>query len=315
MRIIRDFDHLPPAFKGAHIALGNFDGVHLGHRAILSACIAGAKAQGAKAAVMTFEPHPREFFARNPEKLRIYPLARKLELLRDCGIDCVYVVRFNARFAATSAHDFIETLLHKKLAVRHVVTGYNFAFGNHRQGNTAFLAQMAESLGFGYSAVDPVHDAHGNSISSSAVRDALAQGDMQAASGMLGQPYTITGRVKKGDGRGRGLGFPTANLALSGLLWPRFGVYGVRVALDDQIIDGVANLGVKPTFPGAAPLLEVHCFGIDRDLVGKKIRVELRDFLREEQKFASLDALKTQIARDCEQAKERLSLNASKIGA
>jgi riboflavin kinase/FMN adenylyltransferase len=306
MRIVRNFAACPPQFKNAVVALGNFDGVHLGHRAILRHTIATAQSSDAPSAVMTFEPHPREFFNPAGGKLRIYPFRRKVKLLAEAGIDALFLVRFNRKFAAQSAQSFIEGILHENLAVRHVVTGYNFAFGHNREGNTEFLDHTAKKLGMGYSAYPPVHDAQGQAVSSSAIRGHLAAGDMAAASALLGRDYAIEGYVRHGERRGRQLGFPTANIALPRLFKPRFGIYAVRVQVDGAWLDGVASLGINPTFGVIQPLLEVHIFDTNRDLYGQYLRVEMRHYLREEARFDSLDALRAQMAEDCRQAREIL---------
>lgn len=306
MHIIRDFSDCPPAYKGAVIALGNFDGVHMGHQAILRDCVALARASNVPAAVMTFEPHPREFFAKDKPKLRIYPFRRKVELLREAGIDALFLVRFNRDFAALSGLDFVQTVLHQKLAVRHVVTGYNFAFGRGREGNTHLLEQIAEREGFGFTACPALHDAQGHVVSSSAIREALAAGHIRQAAAWLGRPYGMAGRVVHGDKRGRELGFPTANIPLTSLFKPRFGIYAVRVKVENTWHDAVASLGVKPTFGLHAPMLEVHLFNMQRDLYGKRLQVEYVDFMRDEERFSSVEALRAQMEADSLQAKELL---------
>jgi len=330
MRILRDFSHAP---QGAVVALGNFDGVHLGHQAILTRCIETAKAANAPSAVMTFEPHPREFFARlsppplggrpgggrNGEmpshnaptppspcgggsKLRIYSFRQKVEIIREMGIDLLFVVRFNKQFSSHTADDFVSGILHGQLAVRHIITGSNFAFGKGRGGDTGFMAQKAAELGFGFTPCPPVQDAGGMPVSSSAIRAFLAEGNMAAASSLLGRDYSIEGRVVRGEQRGRTLGFPTANISLRRLFKPRFGVYAVR--LDGQ--DGVASIGVKPTFGEVEPLLEVHLFDSNDNLYGKRVRVEFAAFLREEKRFDSAAALCAQMEQDAALARATL---------
>lgn len=306
MNIIRDLAHCPSSCKGAVIALGNFDGVHLGHQSILAECVGLAKAHNAPAAVMTFEPHPRQFFSASHQALRIYSLKQKIELLRDFGIGTLFMMRFNQALASTTADAFVEELLHKTLGVTHVVTGYNFAFGKGRAGNTQFLTEKARALNFGFTAHAQINTSTGKTISSSAIRAALTEGDTRTASAMLGRPYAISGHVLHGEKRGRTIGFPTLNLSLADLFKPRFGVYAARVVIDGARYNAVANLGIKPTFGTHAPLLEAHCFDFAREVYGKEARVQLVEFIREEQKFASLDALKHQIAKDGERAKELL---------
>lgn len=311
MHIIRDFASCSESAKHAYVALGNFDGVHLGHRAIIKKAVTLAQAAKKPPAVLTFEPHPREFFARaqvpKNAPFHIYPLHKKLQLLQACGIDIVYLARFNQALAQTSAQDFVENILVRQLEVAHVVTGHNFAFGKSRQGSTEFLGREIARFGRSYTAINPVHDAHGNNISSSAIRDALAQGDVKRAGDMLGAPYAIYGRVRHGDRRGRTIGFPTANLPLGKLCRPRFGVYAAKIMLGDDAHFGVVNIGIRPTFSADTPLLEAHLFDCNGDFYGKKIEVEPVRFIRDEKKFAGLESLKSQILRDCEAAKAILA--------
>jgi riboflavin kinase/FMN adenylyltransferase len=307
MRIIRDFSACPSASKGAVVALGNFDGVHLGHQAILRECIDTARKLGAPAAVMSFEPHPREFFAPGSDPLSIYPFRRKVELLRELGIDTLFLVRFNERFASLTAEAFTRDILHAQLGVRHVVTGYNFAFGKGRGGNTEFLHNAAKECGFGFSACPPVEDADGVPVSSSAIRRRLALGHVEIAGQLLGRAYAIEGRVRHGEQLGRKLGYPTANMALDDLFKPRFGIYAARARVDGALHDAVVSLGIRPTFGQNEPLLEVHIFAMDRELYGKRLHVELAGFLRDEVKFDTAQALTAQIALDCQQAKDILN--------
>jgi riboflavin kinase/FMN adenylyltransferase len=310
MRIIRDFKHCPTEAKNAVVALGNFDGIHRGHQVILQDCLGKAKAQGLSPAVMTFEPHPREFFARDHQPLRIYPLHRKLQLLKQMGIDTVFLARFNQAFAALSAAAFAE-LLHKNIAAKHIICGYDFAFGKNRQGNTDFLQSKAREWGMGFTCIAPVTSDE-NPISSSVIRTLLAKGDMQGVEQLLGRPYSIGGRVRGGDKRGRTLGFPTANLWLETLFRPRFGIYAARVKFKNGTMhDAVANLGIRPMFATERPLLEVHCFDLSHMFYGERIEVQLIEFIREEKKFDTLDILRAQMAEDCERAKKVLTCKKS----
>jgi riboflavin kinase / FMN adenylyltransferase len=304
MRIIRDFEHCLDACKGAVIALGNFDGVHLGHIAIIDACLSQAKKLSAPAAVMTFEPHPREFFRRDHKPMRISRLSRKLQLLEKTGLDTVFLARFNHKLASTSAQHFVDDILHRELAVRHVITGYNFAFGKGREGNTAFLENALRQKGIGFTSLSPVNDASDAPISSSAIRTLLAEGKMAEISALLGRPYSIDGRVRGGDKRGRELGFPTANLWLGTLFQPRFGIYAARVMFKNgSRHDAVVNLGIRPMFAVERPLLEVHCFDLSRMFYGERIEVELVEFIREEEKFDTIPLLREAMVQDCEKAK------------
>jgi riboflavin kinase/FMN adenylyltransferase len=304
MRILRDFSQCPAELQGAVVALGNFDGVHLGHQAILRRCVAQAKALGAVPAVMTFAPHPREFFSRRPEGLRLQSFRQKMEIFAKMGIEAVFLVRFNARFAALSPLEFVEGVLHRDLRARHVVTGYNFAFGKGRGGDTAFLAQAAEGCGMGFTACPPVQDAEGQVVSSSAIRRLLGEGKVAQASALLGHGYAIEGRVVHGDKRGRTIGYPTANVRLGRLFRPAYGVYAVRMAVaGGPMVPGVANLGIRPMFAVEEPLLEVHGFDMQAMLYGKRVQVELVAHIRDEQRFDTLEALRAQIGMDSEQAR------------
>ena len=310
MRIVRDFSGCPPSCQGSVVALGNFDGVHLGHREILGQCVASARAYHVPSAVMTFEPHPREYFSKQHQRLRLCSFRQKLDMTERCGVDILFLVRFNERFATLSAENFVFDVLHRQLAVKHVVTGYNFAFGKGRSGDTDFLSLRGQQLGFGTTACPPVDDGGGHVISSSGIRQLLAAGEVRKASALLGHPYVIEGRVRAGEKRGRTIGFPTANIALTRLFNPRHGVYAVRVTVqgENRAYDGVANIGTKPTFDGTRPLLEVHLFDANPDLYGRLLRVECVDFIRDEVRFDSVDALKAQITLDCQQAKRILSV-------
>ncbi|MDE3059428.1 MAG: bifunctional riboflavin kinase/FAD synthetase [Pseudomonadota bacterium] len=307
MRLIRDFDAIPKECHGAALALGNFDGVHRGHQAILRQCLEIARKGNIPAAVMTFEPHPREFFGRGGDKLRLYSFRDKAKMLRDLDINVLFVARFNRAFASLSAGEFVEELLQRQLGVRHVVTGYNFAFGKGRQGNVDFLAAESRRLGFGFTACPPVQDGDGETVSSSAIRRHLAAGEVKKAAALLGRPYAIGARVRRGQQRGREMGFPTANLKLDHLFRPRFGIYAVRVAAGGEAYDGVASLGINPTFDLKEPVLEAHIFDKTIDLYGKRIHVELIDFLRDERKFDTMEALRLQMEEDAKNAKSLLA--------
>ncbi|MGE0754725.1 MAG: bifunctional riboflavin kinase/FAD synthetase [Alphaproteobacteria bacterium] len=297
MQLIRDFDRCPEELRHSVLALGNFDGVHRGHQAILHHVIDMAKHEERMPAVMTFEPHPRAYFSKG-QPVCIYRFRQKVQRMEETGIRAMFVLRFNEKLAGTTARSFVEHILHEQLAVHHVVTGYNFAFGKGREGNTEFLAGQGHRLGFGFTAVPAIAEEDGTVISTSAVRQALAAGDIAKAVRMLGHSFTICGRVMHGDKRGRTLGFPTANISLHKLYAPRFGVYAVRVQVADRHFEAVANLGIKPTVGGRKPLLEVHIFNFDEDIYGQQARVELLHFIRPEQSFETIDALQAQIKKD-----------------
>ena len=231
MKIIRDIEKLGEAHKNAVIALGNFDGFHLGHRAIIAHAAEIAKAKNLPLTLMTFEPHPREFFAKDKLGMRIYSLHSKLKIAHELGVEKVFLLRFNADFASLGAEEFIREVLVKKLSANHIITGENFCFGKDRKGDKDFLGKFADDLGFAYTAHPHIDDADGKAVSSSTIRDFLAQGKMQEANKLLGKNYHIEGKVKHGKKRGQTIGFPTANLALKKLFLPRFGVYAVRVTV------------------------------------------------------------------------------------
>ena len=305
MKLARDLANAP---KNAVIALGNFDGLHLGHRAIIAQTKRIADEKKRPLALMTFEPHPREVLAKNAPPLRIYSLRSKLETIAQLGVESVLLVRFNPAFASLSADDFTQQILRGQLQAAHVVTGENFYFGKGRGGNKQLLEQAAQKGDFGYTALPPVTGADGQMISSSAIRTLLGEGQVKAAGELLGAPYHISGHVVRGQQQGRVLGYPTANIALGTLFRPRFGIYAVRAYVDGKHYAAVASLGVKPTFGEFAPMLEVHLFNEKQDLYGRRMRVEFVEFIRAEEKFASSQALVAQMADDCEKAKIILGL-------
>jgi riboflavin kinase/FMN adenylyltransferase len=301
MKIVQTLSHWPQSAHGSVMALGNFDGIHKGHQAVIGRAHEIARIQGRPLAVMTFEPHPRRFFKPSLPVLRIVPFAEKARLLRELGVDMLYVARFNQAFSELTPEKFIQDVLCDGLRVAHVVTGHNFAFGHRRGGNVTTLQQAATQAQFSYTQVEAVAD--GDVYSSTSIRNALSEGDMAAVSAVLGRFYSINGLVTHGDKRGRSIGFPTANMRPSPLYLPRFGVYAVLLHLQGQTYKAVANLGHRPTVDGTCCMLEVHALNARFDAYGKHARVEFVQFIRPEQKFSGLDALKTQIARDCEVAK------------
>ncbi len=290
----------------AHVALtiGNFDGVHLGHQALLNELRAVGQQRGLQTAVVIFEPHPREFFTPQQAPARLTSLREKLELFRTMGVDRVHVCRFDALFAQKSAADFIHAL-HEKLHAKFVLIGDDFRFGSGRAGDFALMQKIGAQLDFAVQAVHSVlHD--GVRISSTAIRAALADGQIRTAREYLGRPYSISGRVVHGDGMGRKLGFPTANIQLKHNLPPLKGVYVVLAHAEGLgVLEGVASLGIRPTLKqDAKPVLEVHLFEFAQQIYGKHLRVEFLQKLRDEKKFPNLEALTRQIALDVENAKQ-----------
>ena len=281
------------------LTIGNFDGLHRGHQALLERLTAQARRLALPAAVLTFEPHPREFFAPEQAPARLTSLREKLSLLERCGIDRVYVCRFDATLASLSATDFIERILVRGLSVRHLIIGDDFRFGSGRSGDFAMLASAGARHHFPVEAMGTV-DWEGERVSSSAVRNALEAGDIDHAARLLGRPYCIAGRVVAGQQIGRQLGFPTANVQLKRKRLPLSGIFVVTLAgVSDRPLAGAASLGVRPTLgAGLKPVLEVHLLDFDRAIYGAHVTVNFLRKLRDEAKYDSLDTLREQIARD-----------------
>ncbi len=306
MQIHHDWRSLPDAARGATVALGNFDGVHLGHLRVLRA--AHAARPDASLAVLTFEPHPREVFRPDDPPFRLTLPPARARLLAAHGVRIEFELPFDHAFSLMSAESFVAEVLHAGLGARHLVCGPDFAFGHRRGGNVAMLAGRCEALGIGLTVVTPFADA-GGPISSSRIRRALQDGYPDRAAAMLGRTWAIEGTVAQGDRRGRTLGFPTANIGLGRQLEPARGVYAVRVRLRDGTLHtGVANIGRRPTLGGdPESRLEAHIFDFDEDLYGTELSVSLEYFLRPEQRFPGLDALRAQIAADAVQARALLA--------
>lgn len=281
------------------LAIGNFDGVHLGHRALLERLTATARQHGLPAAVMTFEPHPRELFAPEQAPARLTSLREKLALLEGCGIDEVYLLHFSRKLAGLTAEQFVGKILVGGLGVRHLIIGDDFRFGKGRAGDFAMLETAGRAQGFGVEAMHTI-EIDGERVSSSAVRDALGAGDLEHAARLLGRPYCISGRVVHGDKIGRRLGWPTANIQLKRKRVALTGVFAATVSgVDKRHLPGAASLGVRPTLGvGLRPVLEVHLFDFDQEIYGAHVTVHLLHKLRDEMKFDSLEALTAQIARD-----------------
>lgn len=307
MRIVRDHRNPPDAAKGAVIALGNFDGVHRGHQALIAEARAIATAAGRPLAAMVFEPYPREFFQPNGEPFRLTSFRSKAELLAAAGVDYLVVVNFNAGIAGLLAQDFVMDVLVRDLAAAHVVVGEDFRFGKGRGGDATVLAYMGQMEGFGVTLFRAIIDG-GEKISSSKVRAALKAGHPEQAANLLGHWWAVQGRVAHGDARGRGLGFPTANLRLKpNLLQPKFGIYAVRARHSGRDYRAAANFGLRPMFALSAPLLEVHLLDFSGELYGELLRVEFIAWLRGEMQFAGIDTLKRQMTADCAEARKILA--------
>jgi len=296
-----------PARADTPIALtiGNFDGVHPGHRAMIGRLSEAARSRGLPAAVMTFEPQPQEFFAPDQAPARLTSLREKLELLRQCGVAGVYVCRFDYAFAQLTADDFVRRVLRDGLAVKWLLVGDDFRFGARRAGDFAHLKSMAPRAGFDVEAMGSVVVA-GARVSSTAIRACLEMGDLDGARRLLGRRYAITGRVVDGDKLGTKIGYPTANVQLKRLRAPLSGIFVVEVeGLGPAPLPGVASLGVRPTVKERGrPTLEVHLFDFDGRIYGKRITVRFLQKLREEQKFAALDSLVAQMRLDAAAARD-----------
>lgn len=298
---------MPDALRGAVMALGNFDGFHLGHQRVVREAVEWARAEGRPAVVATFDPHPIRHFAPHVPPFRLTTLDQREELFAAAGADATLVFDFDDDLAATTAEDFVGGLLVRHLGAAGVVTGEDFTFGKGRGGNVALLAECGAMHGIAARAVGPVNES-GLAVSSSRIRDALKAGDCETAALLMTRPFAIRGTVQHGDKRGREIGYPTANLDMGPYLRPRYGIYAVtgRVLDSGEELKGAASLGVRPTFEPPKELLEPYFFGFAGDLYGREIEVRLHHFLRPEAKFASLEELIAQMAEDCARARELL---------
>jgi riboflavin kinase/FMN adenylyltransferase len=290
---------------GAVVAIGNFDGVHRGHRAVIGAALKRARALGRKAAALTFTPHPRLFLRPQETLFQLSSEHDKLRLLAATGLDGAIVMTFDAALAATPAEDFVSKILAQALGIGGAAIGFDFHFGKDRGGSPAFLAAQGEQLGFAVDVVPPLED-EGTPVSSGSVRGALASGRVVEAAELLGAPWFVSGEVSHGDKRGRELGFPTANLKLDPACGLKHGIYAVRADIAGKRHDGVASFGRRPMFDDGAPLLEVFLFDFDGDLYGRTIDVAFIGWIRHEQKFESIEALKQHMASDAAQARDAL---------
>jgi riboflavin kinase / FMN adenylyltransferase len=290
---------------GAVVAIGNFDGVHRGHGAVIGAAMKRAKALGQPAAVMTFEPHPRAFFKPGEPLFRLTDEAAKLRLLASTGLDGAIVLTFDAALAKLTAEEFVSRILVERFAVSGAVIGFNFHFGMNRAGSPDFLIAQGKKYGFAVEVVPRFED-DGRPVSSGPIRDALAAGNVHLADELLGYPWFITGAVIHGDKRGRELGFPTANIRLDSACALRHGIYAVRVGVGGRRYDAVANFGRRPMFDNGAVLLEIFLFDFSDDLYGRNLDVAFIEWIREERMFDGTAALITQMKEDSRLAREAL---------
>ncbi len=299
------------ADRGAVVAVGNFDGVHRGHQAVIEAAKKAASPAAAPFAVLTFEPHPRSVFQPGAPPFRLTPFRAKSHALENLGVELLFTLHFDLDFAQKSAEAFVADVLVAGLGVRELVVGYDFVFGNRRRGTPELLKAEGAKQGFGVEVIAPVAGPGGIAYSSTQIREHLVAGRPREAAALLGRPWEIEGRVETGDRLGRTIGFPTANIMLADYLRPAAGVYAIRAGVEDGAathwFNGAANLGWRPTVGGKDLRLEAHLFDFDGDLYGKHLRIALIEHLRPERRFDGLDALKAQIAEDCQKARAVLA--------
>jgi len=311
MQVLRHFENVPEDLKNSVVAIGSFDGIHRGHQEVIGKAGRLAHELGAPQAVLTFEPHPRSFFAPDATPFRLTPFRTRAQLIEALGVDLLVVLHFDEALSLMSAEDFAATVLGAGLGVRHVVVGDNFRFGHKRQGDVDLLRRLARQYGFDVSVIERIRGPGGDPYSSSLIRQYLQQGNPTRAALLLGRYFEIEGRVQRGQALGRDLGYPTANIELGDMLLPAFGVYAVRAAIDHggtaRWQAGVANLGVRPTVGASGPLLEVHLFDFDEEIYGLHMRVALVEFQRPEVKFDSLEAMRLQMREDEHQARLTLA--------
>ncbi|ASK88285.1 bifunctional riboflavin kinase/FAD synthetase [Sphingorhabdus sp. SMR4y] len=300
-------DRIEGELRGAIIALGNFDGFHFGHQAVAGKALRWARKEGRPAIIATFDPHPVRFFKPDVAPFRLTSLDQRQRLFADAGASAMLVFEFDARLAATTAEDFVSKLLVERFGAAGVVTGADFTFGKGAKGNIDLLRDVGTVHGLKCKAVSPIGDSDAI-ISSSRIRAALKEGHCEEANRLLTRPFAIRGEVIHGDKNGREFGFPTANVDIGQYLRPKYGIYAVKGRLPDgRVLNGAANLGIRPSFDPPKELLEPHFFDFSEDLYGRTIEVELHHFLRGEEKFDDLDALKAQMKKDCDRARQLLT--------
>ena len=307
---MKRLDHrqpVPQELRGGVVALGNFDGFHLGHQAVVREAVEWARSEGRPAIVATFDPHPVRHFAPHVPPFRLTTLEQRAELFAAAGADAMLVFHFDDELAGTTAGDFIIRLLGQRIGAAGVVTGEDFTFGKDRGGDIAVLRETGARAGIAARALGPVLDG-GRPVSSSRIRDALKAGEDEEAARLLTRPFAIRGTVIHGDKRGREIGYPTANMELGAYLRPRFGIYAVtgRIVASDEQLRGAASIGIRPMFDPPKELLESYFFDFSGDLYGQEIEVALHHFLRPEMKFDSIAALQAQMAEDCDEAQRIL---------
>jgi riboflavin kinase/FMN adenylyltransferase len=308
IRVIRGWKDLPQSDRGAAVAMGSFDGVHLGHQQVIELAARAARDLGAPLGVITFDPHPRVYFRPDEPAFRLMKTDQQARALEKLNVDMLYVLPLEAELAGMTDREFATRVLHQGLGARHVAVGFDNSFGKGRTGTPQTMRAYGQELGFGVSVAEPVGDVDGDKFSSTAVRAALRDGRPQDAAEILGRPFAIEGPVQRGRQLGRKLGFPTANVDLADYVTPRFGVYATRTRLSDgREFSGVANIGVNPTVQGVTrPLLEVWLFDFDEDIYDRVIETDLIAFLRAEEKFETLEIMTEQVMRDAARARQIL---------
>lgn len=310
MKLLIGASNIKPNVNYPVVAIGNFDGVHLGHQAILAECIKRAKKNDGNAVLLTFEPHPRRYFHPEETFKLLNTFQVKTRIIESFGADITYTTEFNKTFAELSPEDFARKFLHEKIGCKEVVVGKNFRFGKDRAGTLEDLVRYGEELGFKVIVPEPVI-VDGKIVSSSEIRNLLSEGNVALAAKMLGRYYTLEGKIIRGDNMGAALGFPTANIRLPNELIPKYGIYAARADFLKTdgfgTKDGVVYIGSKPTFDKKALSLEVHIFDLDMDLYEKRLKVTLIDWIRDDERFESETALSSQIRKDVEKAKEILA--------
>ena len=288
-----------------HLAIGNFDGVHLGHQKIITKLVSEASQDNKSSAILSFNPHPRQFFSKNLDRYQIIGLEKKQQLLRELGVTDLFSLHFDQSIANLSPSDFINYIIVQKLQVKKLIVGYDFKFGKNREGDTTLLEDYAAIHGFSLEIIEPIHDEFNKEVySSTAIREAIRVGDVKKAKSMLGYFWTMEGDVIHGDRVATGMGFPTANISPHKQIYPLKGVYIVQILLNDRIIKGIANFGERPTVNGTKLLLEVHLFDFDEDIYGKQLTVQFLTFIRGEKKFDNFLLLSEQIKKDIRVAKD-----------
>jgi riboflavin kinase / FMN adenylyltransferase len=316
MQILRHYENTPDDVRGGVVVMGNFDGVHRGHQAVIGKGAELAQDRKEPLVVVTFEPHPRNFFRPHDPSFRLTSFRNKAHHIEALGVDVLMVLTFDETLSKLTAKDFVQNVIVDGLGAHDLVVGYDFRFGNKRDGDAGFLAKEADASQYALHVVEAIMSADAEVFSSTHIRELLIAGKPGHAAAMLGRPFEIEGRVQHGDERGRQLGFPTANMDMDGYLHPAFGVYAIRAGLENDAgayewFDGVANFGNRPTVDGTRTLLESHLFDFEGDLYGKILRIALIEFLRPELKFDGLDMLKAQIATDSASARRMLRVRAA----